>query len=67
MANIEPVENQISADLLVVGGGTAGMTSAIETAEIGKKAILVEKLPSLGGRVVSMYQYFEGKMLYMVS
>lgn len=58
MANIDPVENMISADLLVVGGGTAGMTSAIETAEIGKKAILIEKMPSLGGRVVSFYQYF---------
>ncbi len=58
MANIDPLENQISADLLVVGGGAAGMTSAIETAEIGKKAILVEKLPSLGGRVVTSYQYF---------
>jgi len=58
MANIDPVDNQIAADLLVVGGGTAGMTSAIETAEVGKKAILVEKMPSLGGRVVSMYQYF---------
>jgi quinone-modifying oxidoreductase subunit QmoA len=58
MANIDPVENQITADLLVVGGGVAGMTSAIETAEIGKKAILIEKLPSLGGRVVTSYQYF---------
>lgn len=58
MANIDPVENKITADLLVVGGGIAGMTSAIETAEIGKKAILVEKLPSLGGRVVTSYQYF---------
>ena len=58
MANIEPVQNQISADLLVVGGGPAGMTSAIETAEVGKKVILLEKLPSLGGRVVSSYQYF---------
>ena len=58
MANIDPVDSQIAADLLVVGGGTAGMTSAIETAEIGKKAILVEKMPSLGGRVISSYQYF---------
>ncbi len=58
MANIDPLESQISADLLVVGGGTAGMTSAIETAETGKKAILIEKLPSLGGRVVTIYQYF---------
>jgi len=58
MANIEPVQDQVSADLLVVGGGPAGMTGAIETAEVGKKVILLEKLPSLGGRVVSSYQYF---------
>ncbi len=58
MANIEPVQDQISADILVVGGGPAGMTSAIEAAEAGKKVILLEKLPSLGGRVVAAYQYF---------
>jgi quinone-modifying oxidoreductase subunit QmoA len=58
MAEFEPVENRIEADTLVVGGGIAGMTTAIETAEIGKHAILLEKLPSIGGRVVAMNQYF---------
>ncbi len=58
MAEFEPVESQISADTLVVGGGIAGMTTAIETAEVGKHVILVEKLPSLGGRVAAMNQYF---------
>jgi quinone-modifying oxidoreductase subunit QmoA len=34
------------------------MTAAIETAELGKKVILVERSPSLGGRVTATNQYF---------
>ncbi|MFH1434998.1 MAG: CoB--CoM heterodisulfide reductase iron-sulfur subunit A family protein [Pseudomonadota bacterium] len=58
MAEFEPVEDQIQAETLVVGGGIAGMTAAIETAETDRKVILVEKLPSIGGRVAAMNQYF---------
>jgi quinone-modifying oxidoreductase subunit QmoA len=58
MADFEPVDNRIQADTLVVGGGVAGMTTAIETAEVGKTAIIVEKQPSLGGRVAASHQYF---------
>jgi quinone-modifying oxidoreductase subunit QmoA len=58
MALFEPVESQITADTLVVGGGIAGMTVAIETAEIYKHVVLLEKEPSLGGRVARMFEYF---------
>ncbi|MCK5126188.1 MAG: CoB--CoM heterodisulfide reductase iron-sulfur subunit A family protein [candidate division Zixibacteria bacterium] len=58
MAEITPVKDQITADVLVVGGGIAGITSAIETAEVGKQVILLEKEPSLGGRVAAMNLYF---------
>jgi len=58
MAEFTSVENQIKADTLVVGGGIAGMTTAIETAEIGKNVMLLEKTPTLGGRVASMNYYF---------
>ncbi|MFH1685919.1 MAG: CoB--CoM heterodisulfide reductase iron-sulfur subunit A family protein [bacterium] len=58
MALFEPVEGRITADTLVVGGGIAGMTTAIETAEIGRDVVLVEKEPSIGGRVARMFQYF---------
>ena len=34
------------------------MTAAVEAAEVGYQVILVEKTPSLGGRVVRMHQYF---------
>ncbi len=44
--------------ILVVGGGIAGMTTAIEAAEAGARAILVEKSPYLGGRVARLNQYF---------
>ena len=48
----------LSADLLVVGGGIAGMTAAIEASEAGRAVILVEQAPSLGGAVARMNQYF---------
>ncbi|MBU0520389.1 CoB--CoM heterodisulfide reductase iron-sulfur subunit A family protein [bacterium] len=50
--------DRITADLLVVGGGISGMTAAIEASEFGKDAVLIEKEPFLGGRVVRMNQYF---------
>ncbi len=52
--------NQPKSDkaILVIGGGIAGMTAAVEAAEVGYKVVLVEKEPFLGGRVVRMNQYF---------
>ena len=44
--------------ILVVGGGISGMTAALEAAETGKKVVLVEKRPFLGGRVSQLYKYF---------
>ncbi|MCP4993375.1 MAG: CoB--CoM heterodisulfide reductase iron-sulfur subunit A family protein [Gammaproteobacteria bacterium] len=44
--------------ILVVGGGVSGMTAALEAAETGKKVVLVEKRPYVGGRVSQLYKYF---------
>ncbi|MHB8455924.1 MAG: CoB--CoM heterodisulfide reductase iron-sulfur subunit A family protein [Acidiferrobacterales bacterium] len=44
--------------ILVVGGGISGMTAALEAAECGKNVVLVEKNPSIGGRVSQLYKYF---------
>jgi len=44
--------------VLVIGGGIAGVTTAIEAAEAGCDEILVEKLPYLGGRVTRSFRYF---------
>lgn len=39
--------------VLVIGGGTAGMTSALEMAERGTEVILVEKGSDIGGRAAT--------------
>ncbi|MBT3225348.1 MAG: CoB--CoM heterodisulfide reductase iron-sulfur subunit A family protein [Deltaproteobacteria bacterium] len=44
--------------ILVIGGGISGVSTALEAAEVGYDVILVEKNPSLGGRVSRFYQYF---------
>ena len=47
-----------SQTILVVGGGIAGITAAIESAETGYDVVLLEKGPSLGGRVTRFNRYF---------
>lgn len=47
-----------SRPILVIGGGIAGITAALEAAELGFSVILVEKDAYLGGRVIRMHQYF---------
>jgi quinone-modifying oxidoreductase subunit QmoA len=44
--------------VLVVGAGIAGITAAVEAAEVGYPVYLVEREPFLGGRVVRVNQYF---------
>ena len=44
--------------ILVIGGGVAGITAAVEAAETGFPVYLVEKEAYLGGRAVRMNQYF---------
>ncbi|HUY54042.1 MAG TPA: CoB--CoM heterodisulfide reductase iron-sulfur subunit A family protein [Candidatus Nanopelagicaceae bacterium] len=47
-----------SESVLVVGGGIAGITAALEVAEAGAQVYLVEKDPHLGGRVAQLSRYF---------
>jgi quinone-modifying oxidoreductase, subunit QmoA len=48
----------VSGSIMVVGGGISGLTTALEAAEVGYEVFLVEKNPSLGGRVAQLNQYF---------
>ncbi|MDJ0763777.1 MAG: FAD-dependent oxidoreductase [Myxococcota bacterium] len=50
--------NASSKPLLVVGAGIAGVTAALEAAEAGANVFLVERDPSIGGRVVRNHNYF---------
>ena len=47
-----------SKKVLVIGGGMSGLTAAIEAAEAGLEAYIVEKNPYLGGRVAQINKYF---------
>ncbi len=50
--------NASEKPILVIGGGIAGMTAAVDAAEVGKNVVLVEKDAYLGGRVMRTYRYF---------
>jgi quinone-modifying oxidoreductase subunit QmoA len=53
--------NATSSDgrsILVIGGGIAGLTAALEAAEAGCTVILIEKSPFLGGRAIGFNLYF---------
>lgn len=48
----------VHRSILVVGGGIAGITAAVEAAEAGYDVIIVEKEAYLGGRVAQLNKYF---------
>ncbi|SDH69988.1 hydrogenase iron-sulfur subunit [Desulfosporosinus hippei] len=50
--------------LLVVGGGLTGMTSALEAAKAGYKAVLVEKSSALGGWMNGLFKQVPRKAPY---
>jgi heterodisulfide reductase subunit A-like polyferredoxin len=49
---------QTSCDVLVVGGGIAGMESALTLGDMGYKVLLVEKEPSIGGKMILLSKVF---------
>lgn len=46
---------QVKKSALIIGGGMAGITAALELAEMGFKAYLVEKSGRLGGNALRLY------------
>ncbi|MBI4842894.1 MAG: FAD-dependent oxidoreductase [Nitrospirae bacterium] len=47
---------ELNKNILVIGGGITGMSSALGAADAGYKVILVEKAPEIGGWAAKMYK-----------
>ncbi|HUW64671.1 MAG TPA: FAD-dependent oxidoreductase [Spirochaetia bacterium] len=45
-------------DILVVGSGLGGMESSLKLADMGYKVLLVEKAPSVGGKMILLSKVF---------
>jgi len=50
--------NQIRVDAMVIGGGIAGMQSALDLADQGYQVALVEKEASIGGKMIALSKVF---------
>jgi heterodisulfide reductase subunit A len=51
---LEAKEVDIKKNILIIGGGIAGITSALQLANSGYKVSLVEKYPSIGGHMAQL-------------
>ena len=47
------IQREMSFDVFVLGGGTAGVFAAISAARMGAKTVLVEKNSRLGGTITN--------------
>lgn len=52
----EPLKSEVDETILVVGGGVAGLTSALAAAKAGFSVVLTEKEKTLGGRMRNFYK-----------
>jgi heterodisulfide reductase subunit A len=60
-ALLEPLEERevdVTPGALVIGGGIAGLEAALDIADAGYQVYLVEKQPSLGGRMAQLNKTF---------
>lgn len=58
---LEPLEDiviPVSKEVLVIGGGVAGITASLQLSEAGFKVNLVERNPSIGGRMAQLSKTF---------
>ena len=52
---------RVEADIIVIGGGPAGLMASVNAAEHGAKIVLMDENPLLGGQLVKQTHKFFGK------
>ncbi len=55
---LEPIKIPVRREAMVIGGGIAGMQSALDIANAGYKVYLVEKSPTIGGKMARLSETF---------
>ena len=55
---LEPSKVSVTPTAVVIGGGIAGIQASLDLAEEGHKVYLVEKTPSIGGRMAQLDKTF---------
>ncbi len=55
---LKPGESRVTKRALVIGGGIAGIQTALDIAEAGYQVDIVEKSPSIGGRMSQLDKTF---------
>jgi heterodisulfide reductase subunit A len=58
LAPLEPKSMSVKQDILVIGGGIAGIIASLELADKGYQVYLVEKSPSIGGHMAQLSKTF---------
>lgn len=48
----------MNRDVLIIGGGIAGIQASLDLAEMGFQVSLVERLPSIGGKMSQLDKTF---------
>ncbi|MDA8406263.1 MAG: FAD-dependent oxidoreductase [Deltaproteobacteria bacterium] len=51
-------DNMASKEVLIIGGGIAGMQAALDLGEMGIQVHLLEKNPSIGGKMAQLDKTF---------
>jgi heterodisulfide reductase subunit A len=55
---LEPISIPVTRRALVIGGGIAGIQSALDMANSGYEVVLVERAPSIGGHMIQLSETF---------
>ena len=58
MEPLEEISEEASREVLVIGGGIAGITASLELEEQGHTVHLVEREPSIGGHMARLTKVF---------
>ena len=55
---VPKVSVEVNQSVLVIGGGVAGLEASLDLADKGYKVHLIERLPTIGGKMALLYKVF---------